>query len=246
MHVRELSVVVPAYNEARRIDASIEKLLAWLPAHVPRFEIVVVDDGSTDGTGKQVEERFGADSSRVRVLRRSFRGGKGAAVRAGVKSARHAWILMVDADLSIPIGELLVLDAASARAPIVIGSKRAPGSAIRYPPLRRFVGGLGQRLISTFVVRGFHDTQCGFKLYRADVARELFGASRIDGFGFDFEVLFLARRAGYAVEEVPVAVEHQLGSSVRVSSYVKVLEEVGRVSMGRLLGRYPPPRGRSD
>lgn len=258
MHVRELTVVVPAYNEARRIDASIEKLLAWLPAHVARFEIVVVDDGSTDGTGKQVEERFGGGSEgaaggssganppRVRVQRRSFRGGKGAAVRAGVKAAKHAWILMVDADLSIPIAELLVLDEASRRAPIVIGSKRAPGSAIRYPPLRRFVGGLGQRLISTFVVRGFHDTQCGFKLYRADVARELFGASRIDGFGFDFEVLFLARRAGYAVEEVPVAVEHQLGSSVRVSSYLAVLNEVARVTCWRLLGRYPKPRGQSD
>jgi glycosyltransferase involved in cell wall biosynthesis len=243
VHVRELTVVVPAYNESRRIEASLEKLLAWLPEHVARFEIVVVDDGSDDGTGQLVTSRFG---ERVRVARRSFRGGKGAAVRAGVLAARHAWILMVDADLSIPIGELEKLDARTPRAPIVIGSKRAPGSAIRYPPLRRLFGGLGQTLISTCVVRGFHDTQCGFKLYRADVARELFTASRIDGFGFDFEVLLLAKRAGYAVEEVPVAVEHQLGSSVRVSSYLGVLSEVARVSLYRALGRYPKARGRRD
>ncbi len=243
MHVRELTVVVPAFNEARRIEASLEKLLAYLPAHFARFEIVVVDDGSDDGTAQLVESRF---AGRVRLVHRSFRGGKGAAVRAGVKAATCAWILMVDADLSIPIGEIEKLDAATARAPIVIGSKRAPGSDIRYPPLRRFFGGLGQRLISTCVVGGFHDTQCGFKLYRADIARELFAAGRIDGFGFDFEVLFLAKRAGYAVAEVPVQVEHQLGSSVRVSSYVRVLSEVSRVCLARALGRYPPARGRTD
>lgn len=243
MPLEELTVVVPAFNEARRIGASLAKLVEALPAHARRFEIVVVDDGSDDGTKELVERDFGG---RARVVRRSLRGGKGAAVRAGVAAARHAWILMVDADLSIPIDELEKLAAHTTRAPIVIGSKRAPGGAVEYPWMRRMFGGLGQRLISLAVVRGFHDTQCGFKLYRADVARELFAQGRIDGFGFDFEILFLARRAGYAVVEVPVRVEHRLGSSVRVGSYLDVLGEVLRVCLNRVRGVYPPPRGRSD
>lgn len=243
MPLSELTVVVPAYNEARRIGASLAKLVEALPKHARVSEIVVVDDGSEDGTKELVEREF---AGRVRVLRRSLRGGKGAAVRAGVGAARHAWILMVDADLSIPIDEIEKLAKHVDRAPIVIGSKRAPGGEVEYPLLRRTFGGLGQRLISLFVVRGFHDTQCGFKLYRADVARELFDAGRIDGFGFDFEILFLAKRANYAVVEVPVRVEHALGSSVRVGSYVNVLVEVLRVLANKARGVYPPPRGKSD
>jgi dolichyl-phosphate beta-glucosyltransferase len=176
------------------------------------------------------------------VIRNPLRRGKGSAVRAGVLAASKAWILFVDADLSIPIDETLALCARADQSAIVIGSKRAPGSQIEYPPLRRWLGGVGHLLISLFVVRGFHDTQCGIKLYRADAGKELFAASRIDGFGFDFEVLFLARRRGWDVAEVPIRCEHKVGGTVRLRTYLRVLSEVARVNLYRLRGLYPPRR----
>jgi dolichyl-phosphate beta-glucosyltransferase len=239
--VRELTVVVPAYNEAQRIVPSLEKILAFLPGRFEAAEVLLVDDGSTDGTADLVESRF---PGRVRVLRQPRRSGKGSAVRAGVLAARMPWVLFVDADLSIPIEETLALCARADRAPIVIGSKRAPGSEIEYPLLRRYLGGLGQRMISLLVVGGFHDTQCGIKLYRQDAARELFPLSRIDGFGFDFEVLFLARRLGWDVHEVPIHCQHKVGGTVRLRTYLRVLSEVARLTSYRARGLYPPARTR--
>ena len=236
MSVRDLSIVVPAYNEARRIGTTLERLLAYGKGRFDRLEVLVVDDGSDDATADVVER---AASDVVRLVRRPRRGGKGAAVRSGVEAARGKWILVADADLSIPIEELEKLAAFAGDHPIVIGSKRAPGSDLEYPPVRRFLGGLGQKLIALFVVSGFHDTQCGFKLFRADVARELFARQRIDGFGFDFEVLFLARKYDHAVREVPVRCAHQLGGSVRLKSYWTVLTEIFAVTWNRVRGRYP-------
>lgn len=173
------------------------------------------------------------------MLRQSAQRGKGAAIRAGVMDARTTWLLFADADLSIPIEDIEVLAPHAAKAPIVIGSKRAPGSDVHYPQVRRFLGGIGQKLISVCVVSGFHDTQCGFKLFRTDVAQELFRAQRVDGFGFDFEVLFLARRLGHEVIEVPIRCEHRIGGSVRLGTYLTVLREIGAISWNRLRGVYP-------
>jgi len=236
---RELTILFPAYNEARRIANTLEQTLAWARAQLDAYEILVVDDGSTDGTADLVAARFGAD---VRLIRRARRGGKGAAIKSGVEAAGRPWILFSDADLSIPIGEFEKLWAEAAAAPIVIGSKRAPGGKLEYPALRRLLGGLGQQLIARTVVAGFHDTQCGFKLYRTDVARELFAHQRIDGFGFDFELLMLARRLGHAVREVPIRCEHKLGGSVSPRAYLTVLGEIVRIRWNLLRGRYPPAR----
>jgi dolichyl-phosphate beta-glucosyltransferase len=229
-----ITVVICSLDGERRIGPCLDALAAQEDTG---FEVVVVDDGSTDGTGDLVRGRFGPE---VRVVRREKRGGKGAALRSGVAAAKRPWILFSDADFSIPIQEFEKLWLEAGGAPVVIGSKHAPGSHVEYPPLRRFLGTLGQRLISLFVVSGFHDTQCGFKLYRTDVAQELFRLQRIDGFGFDFEVLFLARRLGHDVREVPIHCEHKVGGTVRLGTYLRVLGEIAFLRWNLLRGRYPP------
>jgi dolichyl-phosphate beta-glucosyltransferase len=241
--IRDLTILLPAYNEARRLPTSLEKALAWADAHkehYPRVEVMIVDDGSDDGTADVVRARFG---DRVRVVRREERGGKGAALRTGILQVRTEWLLFADADLSIPIEELRQLEPFADEAPVVIGSKRAPGSDVKYPGLRRILGKVGQKLIQLLVVRGFYDTQCGFKLFRTDVAQRLFRIQRIDGFGFDFEVLFLARRLKIPVIEVPIRCEHQIGGTVRLSTYVTVLREVAMIWWNRLRGVYPKASG---
>lgn len=239
MSKRELTILVPAYNEARRIGTTLERLLAWGTQHLDQFEVLVVDDGSTDGTAAVIAEQFG---QRVRVVQHAQRSGKGAAIRTGVREARQPWVLFADADLSIPIEEFEKLWAKAGEAEIVIGSKRAPGGELRYPPLRKFLGGIGQSLIAIFVVSGFYDTQCGFKLYRADAARELTASQRINGFGFDFELLFLAKRLGWTTREVAVRCGHVGGGTVRLSSYFRVLGEIAHLLSNRVRGLYPKSR----
>jgi dolichyl-phosphate beta-glucosyltransferase len=231
-----LSIVIPALNEAERLPATLATLLRFTAEHDLLAEIIVVDDGSTDATAAGARAALG---ERGRVVSHPARRGKGAAVRTGVAAARGDWILVTDADLSIPIEEYAKLQAACAEAPIAIGSKRLGGGAVRYPFLRRLGSALGQFCIRLLVVRGFADTQCGFKLFRADVARALAAHQRLDGFGYDFELLFLARRAGLAVREVPVVCRHQSGSSVRVTAYLRTLGEALAVAFNRLRGAYP-------
>lgn len=234
--IRDLTILIPAYNESRRIQVTLDKVFAYAPQRFERFEVIVVDDGSDDGMGAFIAKTYG---ERVRVVRQPERRGKGAAIRRGVAEARSAWILFFDADLSIPLEELAEFEKHTERVPIVIGSKRAPGSHVEYPKARRFLGGIGQTLISVFVVSGFHDTQAGFKLYRADVAKRLFAAQKIDGFGFDFEVLFLAKRLGYGVAELPIHCEHKIGGTVRLGTYATVMGEIFTVLWNRLRGAYP-------
>jgi dolichyl-phosphate beta-glucosyltransferase len=204
-----LSVVIPAYDEESRVGGTLEAVGAWLAAGGEPFEILVVDDGSKDATAGVVEAAA-LRRPEVRLLRLPANRGKGAAVRAGVLASRGDLVLMCDADLATPIEELGRLRAELAGgADIAIGSRALPGADIRVRqhPLRELMGRTFNVIVRALVMQGFHDTQCGFKLFRGEVARELFAAARVDGFAFDVEILLLAVPR-YKVVEVPVAWRH--------------------------------------
>ncbi|QDU86648.1 Undecaprenyl-phosphate mannosyltransferase [Planctomycetes bacterium Pla163] len=238
--------MIPALDEAAVIGETVRQVVRFLDGWADAFQLVVVDDGSSDGTADEVERA--TDDPRVELLRHPACRGKGAAIRSGVAASRLDHVLFTDADLSMPIEELERVWELLESADVVVASKRCGAAEIDYPPLRRLTGAFGQMLIHTFVVRGISDTQGGFKLFRGDVARALFRVQRLDGFGFDFEVLYLARRYGWRVTETPFRGRHRIGGSITLRSYLRTLGEVGRVVAAKVLRRYPaaPPSGAPD
>jgi dolichyl-phosphate beta-glucosyltransferase len=211
-----LSVVIPAYNEERRLGPSLEKVLAHMKARRKPFEVIVVDDGSSDGTPALVR-RMAQKRKGLRLLMNGGNRGKGASVRHGVEKAKGSLILMSDADLSTPLSELASLEKAMGKAEIAIGSRALDRSRIseRQPFYREAGGRLFNLLVRAFTVPGISDTQCGFKLFKAPVAKRLFSAQRVPRFGFDVETLYLARKFGYRVAEVSVAWKNSPETKVR-------------------------------
>jgi dolichyl-phosphate beta-glucosyltransferase len=210
-----LSVVIPAYNEIARLEPTLRRVIAYCRAQCPLFEIIVVDDGSTDGTPDLVE-RIAAEEAGVKLIALGANRGKGAAVRSGVLAARGREVLFSDADLATPIEELDKLRQRLADGcDIAIGSRAAPGADIRVRqhPMRELMGRTFNLMVRVAALGGIRDTQCGFKLFRRDAAHDLFGRARLDGFAFDVEVLWLAR-GRYQVAEVPVVWSHVDDSKV--------------------------------
>ena len=202
------SLVIPAYNEANRIDRCVREVASWCASRPGGFdwEIILVDDGSTDGT--ESAARRAAEAARVslKLFVHGRNRGKGAAIRTGVLASSGDPVLVSDADLSTPLAEWTKLAAELPSHPVAIGSRALDGDMVRrrQPLYRVLLGKGGNKVIQIFALPGIQDTQCGFKLFRGDAARELFGSARIDRFAWDVEVLYLARRRGYAIAEVPV------------------------------------------
>jgi dolichyl-phosphate beta-glucosyltransferase len=206
------SIVVPLYNEATRLTSSLEPLLAIVD-HTT--ELVLVDDGSTDGTASLLE-RATAGRSGIRLVRLPSNRGKGGAVRAGVAVSSGDGIAFMDADLATNPDCLAALFGALATHDVAIGSRASAGAEIVLTSrLRSTVGGTFNQLVRAATRLPFRDTQCGFKAFRASAARMLFSLSRVDGFAFDVEILLLARALGYRIGEVPVEWTEVGGSHVR-------------------------------
>lgn len=206
-----ISVVIPAYNEARRLGPTLERVATWLDAHEASWEVIVADDGSRDATAAIADEAA-VRWPNVRRVSLPRNRGKGAAVRAGMLAATGDLALFCDADLATPIEELTKLEAAMAASPgaaIAIGSRALATSQIevRQHPARELMGRTFNRLVRGLVVGGIRDTQCGFKLFTRAAAAELFGRAKVDGFAFDVELLWLAQ-GRFPVVEVPVVWRH--------------------------------------
>ncbi|GBD07297.1 Undecaprenyl-phosphate mannosyltransferase [bacterium HR21] len=235
-----LSLIIPSYNEAQRIGTTLESVLAYLRRQPYAAEVLVVDDGSRDRTPDIVA----AYAPAVTLVRLPHNRGKGAAVREGMLRARGRYRVFTDADLSTPIEELEpLLEQLEAGADICIGSRELdPSRLLRpQPAYRRWMGRLFRRIVQLLVffdlpqLRSVEDTQCGFKGFRADVAEKLFAQARVDGFGFDVEILYLAARAGYRIVQIPVRWRNDPRSHIHLlRDPLRMLIEVARI---RLLHR---------
>lgn len=212
------SVVIPAYNEAARLPRYLREVVAYFDGRGEPYEVLVVDDGSTDGTADGVRA-LAASCPALAVHSLPRNRGKGHAVRAGMLRARGDRRLMADADGATPIAEIERLEAAiEAGADLAVGSRALadPAVAVVARPHRRLAGAFFHVVSRAAGIADVVDTQCGFKLFRGPVAEDLFAALGTDGFGFDVELLLLARRRRYRVAEVPVNWADQAGSKVRV------------------------------
>lgn len=215
LHGVFLSVVIPAYNEELRISRTLEQVIGFLSTRSYSWEVVVADDGSTDATGRLVEELAAAQPN-LHLLRLPHRG-KGWAVRNAMLSATGQYRLLCDADLSVPIEQVQrLLPPEVQEVDVAIGSRNIAGARrIDEPPGRHIMGRVYNTLVRLIAVRGLQDTQCGFKCFREEAVQELFQRQTMDGFAFDVEVLFLAQRAGMLLREVAVDWYYQERSKVR-------------------------------
>jgi dolichyl-phosphate beta-glucosyltransferase len=214
----EWSIVIPAHNEAARILPYLRNITSYMRDRGQPYEVLVVDDGSTDATASVVEAMI-ASAPEIRLLRIPRRQGKGAAVRRGMSVAVGRLQLFADADGATPIQELDRLEQALADgADLAIGSRalasRLPDYAIKARLHRTILGNLFNAVVQRSGLKGIADTQCGFKLFRRAVAQDLFSCSSINGYGFDLELLYVARQRGYNIAEIPVNWSDQPGSKV--------------------------------
>jgi glycosyltransferase involved in cell wall biosynthesis len=235
-----VSIVVPAFNEAGRIGDSIKKIDAFIQQSPLSFEIIVVDDGSTDDTAEIVRD---SGIKGVRLVQNYRNQGKGYTVRHGVLVASGEYVLFTDADLSAPIEELnkLLEVAVKESADVVIGSRALDRKYIEKHQSRfRELGGMVFNLmVRTLLGLRLHDTQCGFKLFRRETSRRVFEQQTTFGFGFDPELLFLAKRNGLTIRETSVRWSHAEGSKVNfLRDSIRMFFDLLRIRWNAVIGRY--------
>jgi len=227
-----LSIVVPCYNEEQRLPRTIEQIERYLEGKHLEYELIVVDDGSADGT-RMIMDAAAERNPSVRVEALAHNRGKGRALATGVGVARGDEILLTDADLSTPIEELEKLQAAiDSGAGVAIGSRAVRGSRVEVsqPIYRVLMGKAFNLIVQAVLLPGIWDTQCGFKLFRADVAHRVFAGLVTDGFGYDPEVLFRARTQGVSIAEVPVVWRNSAPTKVSpIRSSFDMLRHVIRI-----------------
>jgi glycosyltransferase involved in cell wall biosynthesis len=234
--VTAVTIVLPCYQEAERLPATLDRYLAHFSAGRLGVEVLVVDDGSTDHT-LAAAEAIAARDRRVRVLRCPTHRGKGFAVRTGMLAGRGDRLVFTDADGSYDPDQVERILHALDGAPVAIGRRGELETS--GPVLRRLASRVFNQAMRRLLGLPFRDTQCGLKGFRREAATELFGRTKVDGFAFDAEVLFLARRLGLTVAEVPVSPEMRAGSKVRLAvDALRMLRDTWRVRRAAASGAY--------
>lgn len=237
-----LSIVIPAFNEARRLPGTLRRLHAYLAIQTYTWEIIVASNGCTDHTDAVVREAA-RTVPHLHLLTLAERG-KGLATREGAMESRGEIVFLCDADLSMPPEELAEFLEAIETVDIVAGSREAPGSHRYHEPWHRhLMGRVFNWLVQIVAVRGIQDTQCGFKAFRRTAAQELFSRQILKGFGFDVELLYLAQKLGFSVRELPI--EWYFDADTRVRPGIDSLNMFGELLMLKvrdLQGRYDAPR----
>lgn len=239
----DLSIIIPAFNEEKRLPRTLDRVRDYLKNQGGSAEVIVVDDGSRDGTAQLVESR-GAVWPELRLVKNPGNRGKGYSVRHGMLEARGRVVLFTDADLSAPIEEADKLLSALATHDVAIGSRGLDSKLIEVhqPWLRERLGKVFNRVVRVVLGLKFSDTQCGFKAFRAERSRIVFKQQRLERFGFDPELLFIARRQGLTVAEVPVRWADDPATRLNALwDGPGAILEVLRVRWNALVGRYPAP-----
>jgi glycosyltransferase involved in cell wall biosynthesis len=237
-----VSLVIPAFNEAARLPENLRCLREYLDARQRPYEVLVVDDGSSDGTASVVHD-LAARWPQLRLVHTSHRG-KGGAIRQGVLRASGEYVMLADADFSMPVEELARFDPDALGAfDLAIGSREAEGSRrIGEPVYRHVMGRVFNWLVQVLLLPGIQDTQCGFKCLRREVAQVLCAQQTIEGWGFDPELLFVATRRGYAIHEVPITWHYMPGSKVHPArDTLAMIADVMTIRLNAARGRYERP-----
>ena len=237
-----LTIIIPAYNEQSRLPGTLDRIIGYMQtAGWKEWEIVVVDDGSSDGTA-EVADAIHQANRRVRVLRNPGNRGKGYAVRHGMLDSQMDWRLISDADLSAPIEELDKLWNAvkGGTASVAIGSRALDRSLIgvHQPGFRETAGKVFNFVMRAFIGLHLRDTQCGFKLFRGDVAKQVFERQQIERFGFDVEALFVAQKLGFRIAEIPIRWNHVEGSKVGMLNGAQSFLDLVKIRWCQMSGRY--------
>jgi len=234
-----ISIILPAYNEEKRIGITLPKIIHYCKTRFDEYEIIVVDDGSKDHT-KNLVKKYSKD--RVRLLCNKVNRGKGYSVKKGINNAKGSLVLFSDSDLATPIEELnkfmrYIVEGFD----VVIASRnlKASNIVVKQPFHRQVIGKTFPLLVNLIALRGFKDTQCGFKLFRTDVARKIVRFQTFDRFSFDVEILFIAKKMGCKIKEAPVKWIDQKGSTVStVKDSISMLLDLFRLRFNDVKGRY--------
>jgi dolichyl-phosphate beta-glucosyltransferase len=237
----KVSIVIPAYNEARRLPATVATISEYLELSGLDAEVIVVDDGSTDGTAETVRAMPGAGMP-PRVIAFEGNRGKGAAVREGMQAALGDYVLFMDADNSTHITEIeKLLPVAQSGTPVVIGSRYLERDSIKIkqPWYRVTISRAGNALIQAALLRGIKDTQCGFKLFSREAAHAIADLLTMERFSFDMELLVIAQRLHYEIKEVPVNWYDTPGTRLRpIKSSLQTLRDLIKIRWNLSRGRY--------